>query len=130
MNQQNKKMIFGLVGLLSVLIIVGIVIVIGNTLASNDSSVLRKQTVEGITFENGEITCDEVCTYTVDVYNENKETYSMKNISMNFKQEDDSVITLTGYIGESLESDEGRKITASIDKDISKSVDLEYVINK
>ena len=130
MNQQNKKMIIGLVTLLSVLIVVAIVIVIGNTVATTDTSVLRNQTVDGLTFENGNIECTDICTYTVDVYNENKETYNLKTINMNFKQEDDSVVTLVGYIGESLESDEGRKITASIDKDISSSVDLEYVINK
>ena len=126
MNKKNIKIL----GLLSLIIVGVVAIVVGRSLASSDTSILRNQVVDGLSFENAKLECNEICTFEVDIYNENKETYNLKSIDLKFKQSDDSVITLTGYVGESLESDEGRKITASIDKDITSSVDLEYIINK
>ena len=128
---KNNKTLMGLVSAVFVLVLGVVLITVGKSLASNDSSILRNQTVDGLSFENAEISCESgVCTFTVDVYNENKEKYTLKDIDLEFKQSDDSVITLVGYIGESLESEEGRKLTASIDKNIEDSVGLEYKINK
>ena len=132
MNRIMKnKMVMGLLSAVFVLVIGIVLITVGKSLASNDSSILRNQTVDGLSFENAAISCESgVCTFTVDVYNENKEKYTLKDIDLNFKQSDDTVITLIGYIGEELESEEGRKLTASIDKNIEDSVGLEYKINK
>ena len=132
MNEiKNNKTLMGLVSAVFVLVVGVVLITVGKSLATTDSSILRNQTVDGLSFENANISCESgVCTFTVDVYNENKEKYTLKDIDLNFKQSDDSIITLVGYIGSELESEEGRKITASIDKDIESSVDLEYKINK
>ena len=128
---KSNKQLMGLVSAVFVLVVGVVLITVGKSLASNDTSILRNQTVDGLSFENANISCDSgVCTFTVDVYNENKDKYTLKDIDINFKQSDDSVITLVGYIGSELESEEGRKITASIDKDIESSIDLEYKINK
>ena len=123
----NKKVI----GLLSIVLVAVIAIVIKSSISTEDSSILRRQVVDNLSFENAELKCEgNICTFEVDVYNDGKEDYELKNIKMNFKQEDGSIETLIGYIGEKLESDEGRKITASIDRDISDSTDLEYEIVK
>ena len=127
---KNNKQLIGLISITFVVVIAIVLIVVGKSLASVDSSILRNQKVDGLSFENGELVCETgICTFTVDVYNENQDTYRLKSININFKQEDNSVVTLVGYIGEILETEEGRKVTASIDKDISNSVDLKYSIN-
>ena len=132
MNKIKKnKALMGLLSAVFVLVLGIVLITVGKSLASNDSSILRNQTVDGLSFENAAISCESgVCTFTVDVYNENKSKYTLKDIDLEFKQSDDSVITLVGYIGEELESEEGRKLTASIDKNIEDSVGLKYKINK
>ena len=128
---KKNKALMGLLSAVFVLVLGIVLITVGKSLASNDSSILRNQTVDGLSFENAAISCESgVCTFTVDVYNENKSKYTLKDIDIEFKQSDDSVITLVGYIGEELESEEGRKLTASIDKNIEDSVGLKYKINK
>ena len=131
MKKLKSKEIKGLIGAL-IIVVIGIVLVtVGKSISTEDSSVLRNQIVENLSFENAEITCNSgICTYTVDVYNESGSTYELKTIDINLKQEDESIITLVGYIGDKLETEEGKKITASIDKDISNSTNVEYVINK
>ena len=132
MNKIKKnKALMGLLSAVFVLVLGIVLITVGKSLASGDSSILRNQTVDGLSFENAAISCESgVCTFTVDVYNENKSKYTLKNIDLDFKQSDNTVITLVGYIGEELESEEGRKLTASIDRNIEDSVGLEYKINK
>ena len=128
--KKNKQLV-GLVGAVFVIVIALILITVGKSLADKDSSILRNQTKDGLSFENAEILCENgKCTFTVDVFNENKTTYTLKDIDIKFTKSDGKIISLVGYIGDSLESEEGRKITASIDEDIESSTSLEYIINK
>ena len=116
---------------LGLVLLVGIIFLIGKSVADPNSGYLRNQTVDGLSFENASLVYENgVTTFTVEVYNESGDTYSLKNISINLKDEDNTVTTLVGYIGESLDKDEAKLITASIDQDLSSSVDLEYVVNK
>ena len=131
MNRLNKKARMGLLSGVLIIVVAVVIIFVGKSIASTDSSILRNQTVEGLSFENAILEYkDGVTTYTVDVYNENKEKVSLKNIEINFKQEDDTYITLTGYIGNSLDSDEGKKMQASVDLDLTNSTDIEFNIVK
>ena len=108
-----------------------VVFLIGRSVADPNSGYLRNQSVDGISFENAELVYENgVTTFTVEAYNESGDIYTLKNISINLKDEDGDVTTLVGYIGESLEKDEAKLITASIDQDLSSSVNLEYVVNK
>lgn len=117
--------------IVSCLILIAVIIVIGNSIANPNSSYLRNQTVNGLSFENAELIYENgITTFTVEVYNESGDIYSLNNISINLKDEGNTVTTLVGYIGESLDKDESKLITASIDQDLSSSVNLEYVINK
>jgi len=126
--KENKKLLV----LLSSLIVVSIVVfIIGRTLADPNTGYLRNQTVEGLSFENANLVYENgITTFTVEVYNESGDIYSLKNISINLKAENNDVTTLIGYIGETLEKDEAKYITASIDQDLSSSVNLEYIVNK
>ena len=131
MNRLNKKARTGLLSGVLIIVVAVVIIFVGKSMATTDSSILRNQTVEGLSFESATLEYkDGVTTYTVDVYNENKEKVSLKNIEINFKQEDDTYITLTGYIGNSLDSDEGKKMQASVDLDLTKSTDIEFNIVK
>ena len=115
----------------SLLVLVSVIIFIGRSIANPNSGYLRNQTVDGLSFENAELVYENgVTTFTVEVYNETEDIYSLKNISINLKAEDGTVTTLVGYIGESLEKDEAKLIRASIDQDLSSSASLEYVVNK
>ena len=117
--------------ILGLVLLVGIVFLIGKSVADPNSGYLRNQTVDGLSFENASLVYENgVTTFTVEVYNESGDSYSLKNISINLKDEDNTVTTLVGYIGESLDKDEAKLITASIDQDLSSSVNLEYVVNK
>ena len=116
---------------LGVVLLVGIVFLVGKSVADPNSGYLRNQTVDGLSFENASLLYENgVTTFTVEAYNESGDIYTLKNISINLKDEDGTVTTLVGYIGESLDKDEAKLITASIDQDLSSSVNLEYVVNK
>jgi len=117
--------------ILSLVILVGTIFLVGRSFADPNSGYLRNQTVDGLSFENASLVYENgITTFTVEVYNESGDTYSLKNISINLKDKDGTVITLIGYIGELLDIDEAKLISASIDQDLSSSVSLEYVINK
>lgn len=113
------------------LLLIGVVFIIRNSIATPNSGLLRNQTVDKLSFENATLVYENgITTFTVEVYNESDDIYSLKNISINLKDKDNKVTTLVGYIGESLDKDESKLITASIDQDLSSSTNLEYIINK
>ena len=115
----------------SLLIIMIVTFLVNKSVADPNSGYLRNQTVDGLSFENANLVYENgMTTFTVEVYNESGDIYTLKNISVNLKDESNTVTTLVGYIGESLDIDEAKLITASIDQDLSSSVNLEYVVNK
>jgi len=115
----------------SLLIVFLVVFLVGRTIADPNSGYLRNQSVDNLSFENANLVYENgITTFTVEVYNESGESYSLKNISINLKNDSNDITTLVGYIGEELETDEGKLITASIDKDLSDSTSLEYIVNK
>ena len=108
-----------------------LLILIGNSLASTDTTILKNQVVDNLSFENATLEyTNNVSTFKVEVTNDNSEAYNLKYIEINFKDSSDKVSKLIGYIGEVIASGETREITASIDKDITDSVSLEYSIVK
>ena len=108
-----------------------LLILIGNSLASTESTILKDQVVDNLSFENATLEyANNVSTFKVEVTNDNTEAYNLKYIEINFKDSSDKVSKLIGYIGEVIASGETREITASIDKDITDSVSLEYSIIK
>ena len=129
-KSNNIERVTFLSGILCLVLAIAI-LAFNSSLADTDSTILRNRTVDGLSFENANLVYENgISTFTVDVYNENKDTYNLKYISINFKDNEGVETTLIGYIGSSIESDTGRKITALVDKDITSSVSLEYVINK
>ena len=126
--EKSKKPII-IIG--SIFIIMIVVFLIGRSLADPNSGYLRNQSVDGLSFENAELVYENgITTFTAEVYNESGDVYSLKNISIQLTDEADKVTTLVGYIGDSLDEEEGTYLKASIDQDLSDIVSLEYVINK
>ena len=126
--EKSKKPII-IIG--SLLIVMIVIFLIGRSVADPNSGYLRNQSVDGLSFENAELVYENgITTFTVEVYNESGDIYNLKDISIQLTDEADKVTTLVGYIGESLDVDEAKRITASIDQDLSSSVNLEYVVNK
>lgn len=127
-TKKNKK---PLTIISSLVIVFVVVFIIGKSLSDPNSGYLKNQVVEGLSFENAEIIYEEgITTFTVEVYNENDTKVDLKTISINLKNADGETTTLVGYVGESLETEEGKLITASIDDDLTDSNNLEYIINK
>ena len=126
----NKKNIPTL-SIILVLVLGVIIYFVGPSIATLDSTILKDQEVEGLTFTNADLVVEDgISTLTVSVTNTNSDTYSLNYIEIVVTDDKDNSDTLIGYIGESIDSNETKIITASIDKDITNSKSLDYVINK
>ena len=126
----NKKNI-PILSIIFVLVLGVVIYLIGPSVATKDSTILKDQEVEGLTFTNADLNVEKgISTLTISVTNTNKETYSLNYIEIVVTDEKDNSDTLIGYIGESIDSNETKIITASIDKDITESKSLDYIINK
>ena len=108
-----------------------LLILIGNSIASPETTILQDKVVEGLSFENATLECNNnTSVYKVSVTNKNTDPYNLKYIEIIFKDEEEKITKLIGYIGEEIESSETKEILASIDKDITNSTSLEYSIVK
>ena len=127
MNKNTKNLIIS-----SLVLGLGILLIlIGNSLATSDSTILKKQVVDNLSFENASLEyIDNTSTFKVEVTNNNIDIYNLKYIEIIFKDENNISTKLIGYIGESIDVGETKEIVASIDKDINNSVSLEYSIIK
>ena len=130
MNRLNKNAKMGIIGVF--ILIIGIfLVVVGNSIATPDSTVLRDQEVDNLGFKNASVEyVNKISTYEVDVTNNLDITYNLKYVNIKITTDDNEEYNLIGYIGEKLESNETRKITASIDKDITNIIGIEYTIIK
>ena len=123
----NKKNI----GILVLLIVITgvILVIIGNSIATNESSVLREQEVESLVFKEAEIKYENgISKLEVEVENKG-EDISLKYIDIKVEKENEN-IRLIGYIGEGIKSNETKLIEASVDKDITDITNITYTIVK
>ena len=127
MNKNTKNLIISALVLgLGILLIL-----IGNSIASTETTILQDKVVEGLSFKNAKLEYqNEVSTFKVEVTNQNTETYNLKYIEIIFTDENNTETKLIGYIGDKLDSEETKEIVASIDKDITNSTKLDYSIIK
>lgn len=125
---KNNKKTAIILGSIFLVIIVGLII--GRSFSDPNSGYLRNQTVDGLSFENATLEYkDGVTTFEAKVYNESGSEYTLKTINV-ILDSSSKTTTLTGYIGESLENEEGKILRISIDDDLSDSNKLTYKINK
>lgn len=108
-----------------------LLVLIGNSIASTETTILQDEVIDNLSFENASLEyLNDTSTFKVSVTNKNTDTYNLKYIEIIFKDENDNTNKLIGYIGDSLESEETKEIVASIDKDITNSISLDYSIVK
>ena len=125
--KENKKTAI-ILGSIFLVVIAGLII--RNTLSDPNTGYLRNQTVEGLSMEDASLEYkDGVSTFTANVFNESGDIFNLKTIEVILESKS-KTITLTGYIGETLEKEEGRVLRISIDQDLSDSEKLTYKINK
>ncbi len=125
---KNNKKTAIILGSVFLVVIVGLII--GRSFSDPNSGYLRNQTVDGLSFENATLEYkDGVTTFEAKVYNESGSEYTLKTINV-ILDSGSKTTTLTGYIGESLENEEGKVLRISIDDDLSDSNKLTYKINK
>ena len=126
----NKKNI-PILSILLVIVLGVVIYFVGPSVATKESTILKDQEVEGLTFTNANLSVDKgISTLSVSVTNTNKEAYSLNYIEIVVKDDKENSNTLIGYIGDTIEPNDTKIITASIDKDITNSTSLEYIINK
>ena len=115
----------------SIIILALVVFLVKVTLADPNSGYLRNQTVDGLSFENASLVYESgISTFKVEVFNETDNTYNLKNISIKLIDEENNETIMIGYIGDSIEKEEGKYLQASIDKELSSISDIEYMINR
>ena len=131
-NKLSRSQKIGIIGGIVGILLITLTVTLLPSLSSTESSYLADQTVEGLSFENANLeVANGVSTYTVEVTNDLDKEYTLKNINIIFKDGSGQEIeTLLGYIGENLEVGETKVIDASIDKELTDIVKIEYVINK
>ena len=131
-NKLSRSQKIGIIGGIVGILLITLTVTLLPSLSSTESSYLADQTVEGLSFENANLEVENgVSTYTVEVTNDLDKEYTLKNINIIFKDGSGQEIeTLLGYIGENLEVEETKVIDASIDKELTDIVKIEYVINK
>ena len=129
MKKFNTKRI--MIAGVAVLVLVVAVIGIGKSLADPKSGYLKDKKIDGLSFENASIEYKKkLSTFSVELYNENNETYKIKSVDIILKNDKGDKITLTQNIND-LESSEGRKIIIEkIDYDLSNYTKVSYKINK
>ncbi len=127
--EKNKKKI--IIGVISVIITIIIVIIIKKSFAfKNEEDNLKRQVVEGLTFEKAKIEYEEgISKFTVEIYNDTEKEYEVKTIDIEFTNTEGEKKKLIGYIGEVIEKDEVKYLQASIEEDLSDTVDIRYIIN-
>lgn len=127
---KNKKQVI-IISSSILLILIIVLLVFGKSLSDPNTGYLRNQSVDGLSFENANLTYENgITVFTADVYNETNDIYSMKTINVSFKDKNNKIITLVGYIGNTLSKDEGKYLKISTDQDLSDTVSISYTINK
>ena len=128
MKKENFKTVLTL---FSLFVVSGMLLLLaGRSLGDPNSTILREQEVDGLVFKNATIEYVEgITTFTVEVEN-TLEDMNLRYININFKDENDVSTRLVGYIGDNIKSKETKLIVASVDKDITNSIDITYSINK
>ena len=128
MRKENFKTVLTL---FSLFVVSGVLLILaGRSLGDPNSTILREQEVDGLVFKNATIEYVEgITTFTVEVEN-TLEDMNLRYINIDFKDENDNITRLVGYIGDSIKSKETKLIVASVDKDITNSIDITYSINK
>ena len=106
-----------------------LLVVIGKSMATEESSILREQEVGSLVFKNAKLDYENgISKLEVEVENKG-EDLNLKYIDIKVEKENEN-IRLIGYIGDSIKSNETKLIEASVDQDITDITNITYTIVK
>jgi len=127
-KSQKRRLLGGLGCLFLAIILIGI----GASYSDPNSSYLSDQTVDNLEFKNANLVYENgVSKYTAEVTNSLTTNYALKTINIIFKDSTGTEIeNLIGYIGNNLTPGEVKLLDASVDKELTDIVTIEYKINK
>ena len=97
---------------------------------STKEDVIKDQNIEVFTFTKTSLIYKEnTSTFKTKVTNESENTENLKEIKIHIKNEKgEDIVVLPGYVGESINPSETKKITSSVGFDISNAYSIEYEI--
>ena len=99
---------------------------------NTEKEVVKDREVEGIKLTNTSlVTTDGVSEVTTTVTNPTSEDYKLDEYRIIVKDaKGDIIITLPGYVGDTIKAGETRTIKSSVSMDLSKAKSLEYTVVK
>ena len=99
---------------------------------NTEKEVVKDREVEGIKLTNTSlVTTDGVSEITTTVTNPTSEDYKLDEYRIIVKDaKGDIIITLPGYVGDTIKAGETRTIKSSVSMDLSKAKSLEYTVVK
>ncbi|HOB25828.1 MAG TPA: hypothetical protein PKG93_01615 [Bacilli bacterium] len=120
----NKKILIGVI----ILLVLGLFVYKLNFTKSIETPSFPNQTVESLTFTDASILDNKL---TVIVKNDTENDYNLKTIDVSFVDSSGNTITtIKGYVGNTLKSNDSKKLVVQTDKDISNTSSITYNINK
>ena len=128
--KENKPLYITSISIICILVVSAVTLVGFNITHSSvlTSEVLKDQEVDNLVFSNADLNGNKL---SVEVKNNSNEVYTLNTIDVVFKDESGSEITtLSGYIGNSLNTGDVKRLVVETDEDLSNSYSIEYRINK
>ena len=128
--KENKPLYITSISIICILVVSAVTLVGFNITHSSvlTSEVLKDQEVDNLVFSNADLNGNKL---SVEVKNNSNEVYTLNTIDVVFKDESGSEITtLSGYIGNSLNTGDVKRLVVETDEDLSNSYYIEYRINK
>ena len=128
--KENKPLYITSISIICILVVSAVTLLGFNITHSSilTSELLKDKEVDNLVFSNADLNGNKL---SVEVKNNNDEVYTLNTIDVVFKDESGSEITtLSGYIGNSLNKDDVKRLVVETDEDLSNSYSIEYKINK
>lgn len=99
---------------------------------NTEKEVVKDREVEGIKLTNTSlVTTDGVSEITTTVTNPTTEDYKLDEYRITaYDEKGNAIITLPGYVGDTIKAGETRTIKSSVSMDLSKAKKLEYTVVK
>ena len=98
-----------------------------STTSAGNEKIFDDVTVSNLRFNNAKLINNNL---VVQVQNTTSTKYNLNYIDVTFKNGNKNIITISGYIGESLESNEIRNLNIKTDVDLSSTTNVSYSVNK
>ena len=128
--KENKPLYITSISIICILVVSAVTLLGFNITHSSilTSELLKDKEVDNLVFSNADLNGNKL---SVEVKNNSNEVYTLNTIDVVFKDESgNEITTLSGYIGNSLNTGDVKRLVVETDEDLSNSYSIEYKINK